>query len=200
MSTLLLTRHGETVWHKENRYAGSSDVELTSRGREQARRLGEWAGGQRIDAVLCSPLSRARDTAEPAARALGLTPRIDPRLSEVDFGDGEGITRAEMAERFPDALRSWKAAPAQRALPGGERGLDALARVRPLITELAAEEGTILVVGHGTLLRLVLCELLGLPPDNYRTLFPVVRNTALTTVEFRAAGPALLGLNVPAIP
>ncbi|TCP57116.1 putative phosphoglycerate mutase [Tamaricihabitans halophyticus] len=194
---LELARHGETVWHAENRYAGSSDVALTERGRSQAEQLGRWAAGQPITQVLCSPLSRAARTAEPAALSLGLPLRTDARLVEVDFGDAEGITRAEMAERFPDELSDWLAAPAARALPGGERGVAALDRVWPLITELAARPGTTLVVAHGTLLRLVLCRLFDLPLDAYRRLFPSLRNTALTTVEFRAEGPALLGLNVP---
>lgn len=197
MTTLLFARHGETVWHAENRYAGSSDVELTALGHRQAGRLGTWAGRQRIDAVLSSPLRRARDTAEPPAAALGLDIRVDSRLSEVDFGEAEGITRDEMAERFPDRLATWLAEPACHALPGGERGIDALERVWPLITELSRGTDTALVVAHGTLLRLVLCRLLGLPPDNYRRLFPVVANATVTTVEFREEGPALLGLNVP---
>lgn len=197
MTTLLLARHGETVWHQENRYAGSSDVGLTAHGRQQAKQLGEWAATQQIDDVLASPLSRSRETAVPAAQALGLTVRTDECLSEVDFGEGEGISRAEMAERFPEQLNEWLAAPAQRALPGGERGVDALERVWPLISELSESSRTTLVVGHGTLLRLVLCRLLGLPLDSYRDLFPVVRNTALTTIEFRAQGPALISLNVP---
>jgi broad specificity phosphatase PhoE len=101
VTELVLVRHGETVWHHDNRYAGRSDVALTDRGRDQAEQLARWAGGTRIDAVHTSPLQRARDTAEPAGRALGVAVAVDERLVEVDFGRGDGLTRDEMRERFP---------------------------------------------------------------------------------------------------
>ncbi|MBI0382368.1 histidine phosphatase family protein, partial [Streptomyces albiflaviniger] len=69
MTDFVLVRHGETVWHAENRYAGRTDVPLTEHGHQQAAELGAWAAGRRLDAVLSSPLSRARLTAEPAAAA-----------------------------------------------------------------------------------------------------------------------------------
>jgi broad specificity phosphatase PhoE len=70
MTELVLVRHGETVWHAENRYAGRSDVPLTPRGQEQAGALARWATGAGLDAVLTSPLCRARETAGPACAAL----------------------------------------------------------------------------------------------------------------------------------
>src|SRR4051812_18506300 len=87
---LLLVRHGETVWHAENRYAGTSDIALTERGHRQARGLAHWVRGRGIDAVACSPLGRARRTAEPAATALSLVPEVVEDLREMDFGWGEG--------------------------------------------------------------------------------------------------------------
>lgn len=68
MTHVILVRHGETVWHDGNRYAGRTDVALTPRGRLQAAELAAWAAGQSIDAVFSSPLSRARLTAAPAGR------------------------------------------------------------------------------------------------------------------------------------
>ena len=85
MTHVILVRHGETVWHDGNRYAGRTDVALTPRGRLQAAELAAWAAGQSIDAVFSSPLSRARLTAAPAGEALGLTPRVDERLSEAQL-------------------------------------------------------------------------------------------------------------------
>lgn len=94
-TTLFLTRHGETVWHEENRYTGVSDIALTPRGLEQAEALGAWAAGAGLDAIVTSPLSRARRTAEPAARATGIAPVVEPDLLEVDFGVAEGRTLGE---------------------------------------------------------------------------------------------------------
>ncbi|WP_162794865.1 histidine phosphatase family protein, partial [Nonomuraea lactucae] len=69
MTTLVLVRHGETVWHAENRYAGLSDVELTPRGHAQAERLAAWSASAGLSAVRASTLSRAAVTASASARA-----------------------------------------------------------------------------------------------------------------------------------
>ncbi|WP_223778833.1 histidine phosphatase family protein [Streptomyces sp. 135] len=201
MTDFILVRHGETEWHAENRYAGRTDVPLTELGHKQATNLGAWAAGQRLDAVLCSPLSRARLTAEPAATALGLTPRVDERLYEVDFGRGDGLTRAEMAEEFPDALAAFLADPVAHHLPGGEDPEEAAGRAIACLEEVAEElpDGRVLVVAHSTLVRLVLCRLLGIPLARYRQAFPALENGALTELRLLPGRQAsLLRLNAPA--
>jgi broad specificity phosphatase PhoE len=189
MTTVHLARHGETVWHAANRYAGSSDVALTARGREQGDRLARWARHADIDLVAASDLSRAAETATAAAKVLGLDLVIDARLREVDFGSGEGRTRAEMSELFPDRLSAFIAAPASSPLPGGEPGISAVTRGLEALAELtlaAGPEGTVLVVAHTTLIRLMLCRVLGLPLDEYRRRFPALENVAVTTIEIPA--------------
>ena len=195
MTRLLhLVRHGQTVWHAENRYAGSSDVALTATGHEQAGVLARWAAGAELALVASSDLSRAVETAAQVAATAGLPHRVDPRLREVDFGRGEGLTRAEMAERFPAALDAFLAAPATCPLPGGEPGDVAAGRFLDAVRDLLAlaeddaDDRALLVVAHTTVIRLALCALLGLPFDDYRRRFPVVGNTALTTVRLDA-GP-----------
>ena len=197
-TTLFLVRHGQTIWHAENRYTGSSDIALTPEGEQEARRLAAWAAANRPDGVYSSSLSRARRTAEPAALALGLDPVVHHDLREVDFGQGEGLTRGEMAGRFPEALEAFLSAPAEHPLPDGERGLDAIARARPVVDAIIEGHrgGSSLLVLHSTLLRLLLCDLLDLEPNRYRALFPRVVNCAITTVEVGDAA-ALTGLNVP---
>ncbi|MFI0167589.1 histidine phosphatase family protein [Streptomyces sp. NPDC017095] len=199
MTDFVLVRHGETVWHAENRYAGRTDVPLTAHGRRQAAELGAWAAGQHLDAVLCSPLSRARLTAAPAATALGLPLRVDERLYEVDFGHGDGLTRAEMAEAFPEALAAFLADPVAHHLPGGEDPAAAAGRATGCLQETARAlpDGRVLVVAHSTLLRLALCALLGIPLARYRRVFPVLGNGALTELRLRDGQAALLRLNVP---
>ena len=203
MTDLVLVRHGETVWHAENRYAGRSDVALTEHGLREARALAAWAGHARPDAVVSSPQQRARRTAELAAEAADRPLRVDERLVEVDFGKGDGLTRAEMSERFPTDLEAFRRSPASHPLPGGELGTTAVARARPAFAALCREypDGRVLVVAHQTLMRLMLCALLDIALDRYRTVFPRLDNVALTTVRVPGGlgGPtALLGLNVPA--
>ncbi|MER5889779.1 histidine phosphatase family protein [Streptomyces sp. NPDC001941] len=199
MTDFILVRHGETVWHAENRYAGRADVALTERGLRQADDLGAWAGGQQIDAVYTSPLTRARLTAAPAARALRLEPRIDERLYELDFGDGEGLTVAEMAERFPERQAAFLRRPVTDHLPGGNDPRTAAAQARACLEDVAAEYpgGRILVVAHNALFRVLLCDLLGIDLDDYRRVFPFLDNGTLTEVRLSGGQASLLRFNAP---
>ncbi|MFI5866522.1 histidine phosphatase family protein [Streptomyces sp. NPDC051546] len=198
----VLVRHGETVWHAENRYAGRADVALTARGLRQAEELADWARGRSFDAVLHSPLSRARLTAAPAARVLGTTPREDPRLYEIDFGRGEGLNLAGMAERFPEEHAAFLRDPVTHHLPGGEDPRAAAARARACLEEVHREfpGGRILVVAHNALFRVLLCELLGIDMSAYRQVFPVLDNGTLTEIRLGAGRPALLRFNAAPVP
>ena len=202
MTNIVLVRHGETVWHAENRYAGRTDVALTEHGREQAQRLALWAAGAGLDAIWCSALSRARETAEAAALATGHVARVDERLVELDFGRGEGLTSRDMQEEFPEALAAFRADPAQHHLPGGENPHSAVERAIACLRDIAAEHpsGRVLVVAHTTLLRLTLCHLIGVPLGEYRRLFPFVRNGAITEIDFGDRQTSLLQFNAPPEP
>jgi 2,3-bisphosphoglycerate-dependent phosphoglycerate mutase len=196
LSTLFLVRHGETVWHAENRYAGVSDVELTDLGRRQAGQLGAWAVRQGIDAVWTSTLSRARQTAAPAARLLGISPVEATDLRELDFGDAEGRVLAELD---PAVVAAFRSDPAAHPLPGGEDPAAAARRGVACLYRIAERhpDGRVLVVTHNTLLRLVLCELLGIRLGAYRRVFPQVRNCATTELRLASGRTALIDYNVP---
>ncbi|MER7662343.1 MULTISPECIES: histidine phosphatase family protein [unclassified Streptomyces] len=198
-TTLLIARHGRTVWHAENRYAGVSDVALTDEGRRQAEQLGQWVARHPVDAVWTSTVSRAIETAEPACRALGLTARREPALRECDFGVVEGRTLAEFAARNPSAAAAFTRDPAAHPFPEAEDPRAAAARGAGALSRIAREhEGQrVLVVAHNTLLRLVLCELLGIELSAYRRVFPALRNAALSELRLSGGTAALLSLNVP---
>ncbi|MFG2552838.1 histidine phosphatase family protein [Streptomyces sp. NPDC048581] len=199
-TTLLLARHGQTVWHAENRYAGISDVALTDTGRAQAEALGRWAAAHPVDAIWTSPVSRAVITADPACRALGLTPHREPGLRECDFGVLEGRTLAEFAAEDPVAAEAFRTDPVAHPFPdaenpalAAERGAAALRRIA-----VAHPGERVLVVAHNTLFRLVLCTLLSIPVGEYRRVFPRLRNAAISELLVRTDGSAaLLSLNVP---
>ena len=135
MQNVYFTRHGETVWNVENKICGVTDIALTDRGREQARALGRQlaAGDRGITRILCSPLVRAKETAELIAAETGLPLAVDERLREQAFGRYEGTARngpafalakLHFADRFG----------------GGESMLQLAARVYNLLDELAAQE------------------------------------------------------------
>lgn len=199
MTHLVLVRHGETEWHGENRYAGSSDVALTPRGIEQAAQLASWAAEAGLDAVWTSDLTRARLTATECATASGVALRVDTRLRELDFGAGEGLTASEMGEQFPEALHAFRADPVSDHLPGGEDPTAAADRFVACLRQIEAThpDGRVLVVAHTTAIRLALCHLIGIPLREYRRTFPFVRNCALTEIQLGPDLMALLEFNTP---
>ncbi|MFJ4923826.1 histidine phosphatase family protein [Streptomyces sp. NPDC088725] len=198
-TTLFLTRHGETVWHAENRYTGVSDIDLTPRGCEQAEDLGAWASGAGLDAIVTSPLYRARRTAEPAVRATGLRAVAEPDLAEIDFGVAEGRTLAELEGEYPREVAEFLRDPAGRPLPEGEDPKAAAGRGAAALLRLADtyRGSRVLAVAHNTLYRLVLCRLLGIAESEYRRVFPALGNCAITELRVSAGRASLMSYNVP---
>jgi probable phosphoglycerate mutase len=208
-TTLLLARHGQTVWHAENRYAGGdSDVDLTPTGVEQARALAGFVRDRGADAVVVSPVRRAQETAAPAAAALGVEVVVVEDLREVRFGIVEGRTLAEVAAEEPDGagiVERFRADPVAHPFPGAEPPADAADRCARALRAVAsgAPGATVLVVAHNTLLRLGLCVLIGLPVARYRHVFPRLDNAAVTEIALHpdpGRPAALLSLNVPCPP
>jgi broad specificity phosphatase PhoE len=199
MTRLVLVRHGETWSHRENRYAGTSDVELTPHGRDQARALAGWATTAALDGVWASTLSRAKETAQACAAVTGADLVTDGRLTELDFGDAEGMTRQEMDVRFPDAARDFVRDPVRHRLPGGEDPVRAARRFTSCLHDIAERHttGRVLVVAHSTVIRLALCSLIGVELSRYRWLFPVLGNCALTEIRLDGGDVALLEFNAP---
>ncbi len=194
---LIVVRHGETVWHAENRYVGSTDIELTDGGVAQAEALGRWASRAELTGVLCSPLRRAARTADVVARHVGLPVAVDGRLVELDYGNAEGLTAAEMRVKLSKARERFEEDPVRHHLPGGEDPVAAAARGRAALLDAAdrAPGGTVLVVAHSTLLRVVLCAALGIPLRSYRDVFPKVRNCRGARLRLRDGAFSLLSFN-----
>lgn len=199
MTNIILCRHGETVWHAENRYAGVSDIDLTPRGHDQAAQLANWAQTAGLSAIYTSTLSRAQATAEASAKVTGLSVQVDPRLRELDFGEGEGLTTAEMEQRFPKALAHFRADPAKHHLPGGEDAFEAADRFVDCLQDITKghPDGRVLVVAHTTAIRLALCQLIGIPLREYRRVFPAIRNCSLTEISIRDGYVSVLEFNTP---
>ncbi|RIJ76370.1 histidine phosphatase family protein [Nakamurella silvestris] len=201
-ATLILARHGQTVWHAENRYAGSSDIDLTPTGVEQAGLLAEWAALARPEALYCSPIRRAQETIAPTREALGTAVTTVADLREQDFGVAEGRTIGELAAENPRLVADFRADPVAHHFPGGESPLTVAARGAAALRGIAADNPgrTVLVVAHNTLIRVSLCALIGVPVNTYRAVFPQLSNGTLTQLRLGAdpaAPAALLSFNVP---
>lgn len=158
-TTFVLLRHGESAHTREKRFSGrgGDDPALTSEGRAQAEAAAKALAGWRgIDAVVSSPLRRAAETARIAAETLGLAVETDEDLAECAFGDWDGLTFAEVRDRWPEESRSWLGSPAV-APPGGESFEEVSARVRRARDRILAARGEqrILVVAHVTPIKLL---------------------------------------------
>ena len=194
---LLFARHGQTEWHRDNRYVSRTDIGLNKTGRREAWMLARRAGEERPDLVLCSPLTRALETARRSAEACGMEPRTDDRLRELDFGEWEGKTLAEIREEDPELVSLFEEDPARHGFPGGEPLNKGAERVLEILAELHRSHTcrTVLVVAHNTLLRLGLCRMLGIPLRDYRRRLPRLVNAAVSEVRFGEEGGALYSLN-----
>ena len=164
---LLLLRHGQTPLSVQRRYSGRGNPELTAVGRGQAAAAARYLAGRGgISAVISSPLQRAYDTAAAAADALGLPVLVDDDLTETDFGEWEGLTFGEAAERHPDLHGRWLSDTALRP-PGGESFDEVAQRVGRFRDRALAEHGagTVLVVSHVTPIKTLLRIALGAGPS-----------------------------------
>jgi alpha-ribazole phosphatase len=172
VTTLLLARHGETDWNRDGRWQGQTDTPLNQRGREQARALAAEVAGNRIAAVYASDLTRARETAAIVADRLRVPLYVDPRLRELHFGGWEGLTTAEIEERYPHEIARWRADDGSNAFAGGETYTEMGERVVSALTEIAAAHPSedILVVLHGGPIRGLLAHAAGVTYGNQRRL------------------------------
>lgn len=154
MTTLILIRHGETLWNTERRMQGQLDSPLTERGVWQACRLGERLAAMEFSTLYSSDLPRARLTAQRIADLSGHDIVADARLRERHFGLFEGLTRAEMEARDPQVYARFMSRDPQYAVPGGESPAGFFARCRAALEDLAARHRgeTIAVVTHGLVL------------------------------------------------
>jgi broad specificity phosphatase PhoE/ribonuclease HI len=191
-TTTLLLRHGQTALSVERRFAGRGDVPLTDIGRQQAAaaaaRLAARGG---IDVVICSPLSRARETAEAVAVASHAPLAVDDDLAETDFGEWEGLTFGEAMKQWPAETSAWMAS-TDVAPPGGESLAGAARRALAALDRLLRDHAgqTAVVVSHVTPIKTIICRALLAPPA---ALFRIHLDVAsLSEADWFADGPALL--------
>ena len=167
---VFLVRHGATVLSAEDRFAGSTDVDLSDEGRAQARALAERLADEPLAAVYASPMKRTIETATIAAAPHGLEPRTADGLREIGHGRWEGLLRSEAEDRYADEYAAWEEDPFTFAPRGGEAGINVLARALPVIREivLSHADQAILVVSHKATIRLIISSLLGFDARGYR--------------------------------
>jgi broad specificity phosphatase PhoE len=170
MTRFILVRHGQTTWNREDRFRGRSDIPLNETGAAQAvltaRRIAaQW----RPTAICCSPLLRARQTAQAIAEPLGLPVEPHQGLNDINFGLLQGWTVPEATERWPVVVHTWFTAPHLARPPEGERLEEVHTRVMAAVNELATHHpgGTVVLVGHMVLNKVILLGIMGLGLDRF---------------------------------
>ncbi len=190
---LLLVRHGEAEWNHAGRYQGQTDLGLSPRGEAQVLSLANRFAASGIVTVVASPLLRASATARIVADRLDLSFATDSRLMEVAYGQWEGLSQAEVKQRWPEMLRLWKKSPDQVIFPGGESLNDVWWRMRSFLEDAAGQPGPVLVVTHDAVVRIAVLEARGEPLSAFRHVH--VENASITTLVRQGDRFALEGFN-----
>jgi broad specificity phosphatase PhoE len=184
-----LARHGQTAYNAEGRFQGQQEIPLDDTGRAQAAELAERAAAYGFAALWCSPLLRARETADAVAARIGLTPCEDARLMETDSGDWTDRSFADVIAEAPEAFAAFANADASFAFPGGESFAQQEVRVAAALDDVEAGELPALVVCHGMVIRAALAVRAGELLAHIKR----VPNAALVPLDPNAAEHAELG-------
>jgi broad specificity phosphatase PhoE len=194
MTTILLLRHAETDWNREQRWQGLTDLSLNEHGREQATALAERLEAVPFSAVYASDLRRAHETALVVAERKGLTVTPLRELREVDVGSWTGLSQDEVKSRFPDGYEQMRTRTG-RGWDAGETYAEMVRRVLEALRSIAHEHPgeTVLVVTHSGPIRAVRAHALGLDFAKDRSAAPHVEGArlwAFTVADgvFRPAG------------
>ncbi|MEV7356721.1 histidine phosphatase family protein [Kitasatospora sp. NPDC091276] len=194
-------RHGQTSWNLESRFQGTTDIELTGQGVLQAQRAARLLSGLRPDLLISSDLTRAKRTAEELAKVTGLDVQHHEGLRETYAGSWQGLTNAEIRDRFPQEYAAWAAGePVRRG--GGELATEVADRSVPVVLEAVdklPEDGTLVVVSHGGTIRTMLGRLLDLDPVQWEC-FGGLSNCCWSVLGQGARGWRLLEHNAGTLP
>lgn len=190
---ILLVRHGETTSAAEDRFAGSTDVELSEAGRRQARALARRLAPEALAAAYASPMARTRETARLILEGRDLEVTVVPELREIDHGDWEGHTKGDVCDRWAEEFRAWETDPFTFAPSGGETGLAVLNRALPRLLAIAERHlgSSVLVVSHKATIRLLVGHLLGFALRGYRDRLGQ-NPCALNVLDIQRGGEARL--------
>ena len=170
MTQIVLVRHGETEWNRNERFRGRADVPLNGTGLMQAEATGQRIASQwHPVAIYSSPLSRAIKTAEAISKHFDLSVHVHMSLADIDYGEWQGLTPDEARERWPEQVAAWYNTPARAQIPGGETLDDLRIRGMAMINEIVAKHQgqTIILVGHTVINRVILLAVLGLVNDRF---------------------------------
>lgn len=170
---IIFWRHGRTEWNRSGVFQGQEDVDLDDAGREQAVRAAEVLVTKQPSSIISSDLRRASDTADALSAQTGLTVAYDARLRETNAGTWQGLSFAQIDERFAPDNEAWRGGDPEVRAGGAENRIEVGERMLAAVTEAVARIApaeTLVVVSHGGSIRAALASLMGLPPERWGSL------------------------------
>ncbi|HXU97256.1 MAG TPA: histidine phosphatase family protein [Jiangellaceae bacterium] len=170
---IVLWRHGRTEWNATGRFQGQTDIDLDEIGRAQA-----WQSARRLaalepDLLISSDLRRTRDTMAALAEISGKPIQLDERLRETFAGEWQGLTGAEIASRYPEEYKAWRAGDPLLKVGGGETRQDVAERMAAAVRDIAArlaDDGLAVLTTHGGAARLGIAALIGMPLERFTNI------------------------------
>lgn len=189
---LYFIRHGITHWNIDGRYQGSTDIELSEDGINQAKALGNRFKNIDLDVIYASPLKRAYRTAEEVASATGKSIIKQDLFREINFGEWEGHNNKELEEKFGDAYATFTKDPMTAPMPGEGSFQIAMKRGLKGIEEILEEHKgkNIAIVSHGALLRVMMIGLMEF--DNSMYFKTWLDNTSISIIDVHSNGSKVL--------
>jgi phosphoserine phosphatase len=168
MTEIILVRHGETEWNVEEVFRGRIDIELNETGIKQAQLLAEYLSERKIDAIYSSPLQRAVKTAEAIAGYHKLDVEMAPGLIDFNYGKWQGLLHQEVKDKYKELYALWVSYPDRVKIPAGESLNDVRERATSVVGDVIAKyKGTIVLVAHRVVNKVLICALLGLDNSHF---------------------------------
>lgn len=194
MTRILLVRHGETQWNREERFIGRTDIPLNSVGRRQGLAIAERLRTVKLEAIYSSDLQRAYETAGFIANYHDLKVQVDSRLREIDYEEWEGLTRDEIERRHRAHVPSIEEEPRVQ-FPSGAALESCRRDTRVLLDTILSNDidRTVALVGHGVSFQVILYELLDIPFRNHWLLY--MYNGSISEVYVHGVQAVLIRLN-----
>ena len=194
-SDIFLVRHGRTHSNVTLSQMGRSGEDLDSEGLIQAQKISDRLASFPIASIYSSPLQRALSTAGKIAASPNLKVQVLEDLTEIEFGEWQGLNVGDIETRWPDLWKQWRRDPSQMKVPGGESFEHVASRVsRALGTVMAQNpEANSLIVTHEIVIKMVIIQVLEAPLSIYRHF--VVGNASLSLVRVHHNLPQVITVN-----
>lgn len=190
---LILIRHGETIWNKEGKVQGFSDIDLSDIGINQVQQLASSLKNHLIHAIYSSPLARAHKTARIINQYHHTQIFLESGLMEMDHGDFEGYSFRELMACEKDFLKKWMSDPASVKMPNGESFLELQTRAWNVIEGITAKHDNALIVSHSFTIASILCKIKNISLSEFRSVH--VDNASRTVVTFQNGSASIDVLN-----